>query len=92
MQAGRFDSVVVTEELKTAKLSRSLVGSKRDELMATSNGQSVLNVCREFGKFVKYVELRDAQPPPPATASNRCECHRRGGLFQRHDGCYGKGN
>ena len=70
MQAGRFDSVVVTEELKTAKLSRSLVGSKRDELMATSNGQSVLNVCREFGKFVRYVELRDAQPPPPATASN----------------------
>ena len=70
MQAGRFDSVVVTEELKTANLLRLPVGSKRDKLMATSNGQSVLNVCREFGKFVRYVELRDAQLPPPVTASN----------------------
>ena len=66
IQAGRFDSVVVSDDLKSAKLSRSLVGSKKDELMVTSNRQSVLDVCREFGKFVRFsVELCDAQPPEP---------------------------
>ena len=70
IRAGRFDSVVVSEELrKAAKLLRSLVGSKRDELMATSNGQLVLDVCREFGKYVRVsVGLVDEEPPPPVTA------------------------
>ena len=36
MQPGRFDSVVVADDMKSAKLSRSLVGSKKDELMVTS--------------------------------------------------------
>ena len=52
IQGGRSD------ELKTARLLRSLVGHKRDELMVTSNGLSVLGVCREFWKFVRFsVEL-----------------------------------
>ena len=33
MQAGRFDSVVVSEGLKRAQLAQSLVGSKQDELI-----------------------------------------------------------
>ena len=71
IRAGRFDSVVVSEELKkAAKLLRSLAGSQRDELMATSNGQLVLDVCREFGKYVRFsVELVDEEPPPPVTAT-----------------------
>ena len=71
IRAGRFDSVVVSEELKkAAKLLRSLVGSKRDELMATSNGKLVLDVCREFGKYVRFsVELVDEEPPLPVTAT-----------------------
>ena len=58
IQGGRFDAVTISDELKTARLLRSLVGHKRDELMVTSNGLSVLGVCREFGKFVRFsVEL-----------------------------------
>ena len=60
MQAGRFDSV---DDVKSAKLSQSLVGSKKDELMVTSNGQSVPDVCKVFEKFMRFsVEL---QPPEP---------------------------
>ena len=66
MQAGRFDSVVVSEDLKRAELARSLVGSK---LMVTSKGQSVLDVCREFCKFVRFsVELCDS--PTEVVVSN----------------------
>ena len=57
IQGGRFDAVTISE---SARLLRSLVGHKRDELkiMATSNGLSVLEVCQEFGKFVRFsVEL-----------------------------------
>ena len=62
LQASCFDSVVMSDELKRAELVQSLVGSKRNELMATSNGQSVVEVCSEFGKFVRFsVELRDVQ-------------------------------
>lgn len=58
IQGGRFDAVTISDELKTARLLRSLVGHKRDELMVTSNGLSVLRVCREFWKFVRFsVEL-----------------------------------
>ena len=58
IQGGRFDAVTISDELKTARLLRSLVGHKRDELMVTSNGLSVLGVCRGFGKFVRFsVEL-----------------------------------
>ena len=51
IQARRFDSVMVSDDLKSAKLQRSF---KADALMVTSNGQSVLNVCTEFGKYVKF--------------------------------------
>ena len=56
IQGGRFDAVMmISEDLKSARLLRSLVGQKR---MATSNRLSVLEVCREFGKFVRFsVEL-----------------------------------
>ena len=36
-QAGRLDSVMFTEELKKAKLSRPLVGSKRNEFINNNN-------------------------------------------------------
>ena len=62
IQGGRFDAVTITDDLKRARLVRSLVGQQRDELMATSNGLSVLEVCREFGKFVQFsVELSSQQ-------------------------------
>ena len=67
IQGGRFDAVTISDELKTARLLRSLVGHKRDELMVISNGLSVLGVCREFGKFVRFsVEL----PSRPSLSVN----------------------
>ena len=66
IQGGRFDAVTVSEDMKSARLLRSLVGQKRDELMITSNGLSVLEVCWEFGKFVRLsVELPSRQPSEP---------------------------
>ena len=74
IQAGCFDSVTVSDDLKNATLQRSFVGNKTDALMVTSNRQSVLNVCSEFGKYVKLsVELYNGmlmnnnnnRPPAP---------------------------
>ena len=71
IQAGRFYAVMMSDDLKSAKPVRSLVGLKRDELMVSSNGLSVLEVCSEFGKFVRFsVELCSHQPSEPMLLPN----------------------
>lgn len=63
--AGCFDCVTVSDDLKRATLQRSSVGSQKDALMVTSNSQSVLNVCEEFGRYVRLsVELNSAPSQP----------------------------
>ena len=71
IQAGCFDSVTVSDDLKNATLQQSFVGNKTDALMVTSNRQSVLNVCSEFGKYVKLsVELSCDRPEPIPLLAN----------------------
>ena len=71
IQAGCFDSVTVSDDLNNATLQRSFVGNKTDALMVTSNRQSVLNVCSEFGKYVKLsVELSCDRPEPIPLLAN----------------------
>ena len=62
IQAGCFDSVTVSDDLKNATLQRSFVGNKTDALMVTSNRQSVLNVYSEFGKYVLNCHAIDPSP------------------------------
>ena len=46
----------------------------RKELMITSNGLSVLEVCREFRKFVRLsVELPNGQPSAQCVFLDSCQ-------------------
>ena len=71
IQSGCFDCVTVSEDLKCAILQRSFVGSQNDALMVVSNSQSVLNVCAEFGRYVRLsVELNSAPTKPASLLPN----------------------
>lgn len=58
LQAGCFDLVEVSEDLKKAKLKKCLVGVKADSLMVASNSQSVCRICTQFGCYVKNYLLK----------------------------------
>ena len=51
--AGHFDVISMSEELKKSKLAKTLVGTKTDELMATSSNQT-LRVCSQFGIYIRF--------------------------------------
>ena len=55
MKARHFQYVQVGDELKRATIFQVLVGKDKDQLMITSSTQSVLNVCEDFGKYIKFV-------------------------------------
>ena len=57
IQAGSFDIIDVSDDLKRAKISRTFVGSKRDTLMNIGNDHVVLTVCSQFGNFVRWTVL-----------------------------------
>ena len=62
MQAGRFEIVVVSDDLKRATLKKASVGSKQESLMVTNNSQSVCRVCGQFGSYVKLtVEVAEPE-------------------------------
>jgi hypothetical protein len=55
LQAGVFDCVTVTSEMKEATLHLTYVGKSIEQLMVTSSTQSVLAVCHQFGMYVKFL-------------------------------------
>ena len=55
LQAGQFDCVPVSGELKDATLHQTYVGQKIELLMITSSTQSVFAVCSQFGTYVKFL-------------------------------------
>ena len=71
IQAGSFDIIEVSDDLKRAQLSRTFVGSKRDALMTIGNDHIVLRVCSQFGNYLKFaVDISVSPPNPTATAVN----------------------
>ena len=50
VQAGCFDVIPVSDELKRAQLVKTSVGTKADSLMIVSSSQTVCSVCEQFGK------------------------------------------
>ena len=54
LQAGMFDCVPVTSEMKEATLHNSYVGKSIEQLMIISSTQSVLAVCSLFGVYIKF--------------------------------------
>ena len=63
LQAGCFDLVPVSDDLKKAELKKCLVGVKADSLMVASKTQSVCRICTQFGCYVKLtVEIDPAEP------------------------------
>ncbi len=61
-KAGKYDSIPVCDELKTATVKQVLVGSTVSNLMVVGEKQSVFTICQEFGKFVEFrAELLEKQ-------------------------------
>lgn len=69
IQAGRFDMIPVSKDLKNAKLSQTFVGSKTDTLMVVSSSQSV-SVCSQFGNYVRFSVDIPSQQSVPVTLPN----------------------
>ena len=53
VQAGCFDVIPVSDELKRAQLIKTSVGAKTDSAMFVRSSQAVCSVCEQFGKYVK---------------------------------------
>ena len=63
VQAGCFDVIPVSDELKRAQLIKTSVGTKADSLMIVSSSQTVCSVCEQFGKYVKLTVEITPMPP-----------------------------
>ena len=71
LQAGCFNAVEVSDNLKRAVLLQMFVGAKMETLMVASSGQAVLRVCAQFGNYVKLiVELPELKDPEPVLLPN----------------------
>lgn len=72
LQAGCFDVVPVSDDLRRARLLKTFVGVKADSLMVASNTQCAVRICSQFGGYVKMsVEINTDHPDPePAMLPN----------------------
>ena len=62
-KAGKFECILVRDELKWASVFQVFVGSGKDKLMVTGTTYSLCRICKEFGKYVKFVvEVYVAKP------------------------------
>ena len=73
LQAGFFDCVNVTGALKKATLLRTYVG-KVEQLMITSSSQSVLNICSQFGIYIKFLVEVASEGESSTVISNSPQC------------------
>ena len=55
VKAGKFDCIKVIDQLAQATLQHVFVGKDKDKTMMTSAHHSVFSICKEFGKYVKFV-------------------------------------
>ena len=55
IKAGKFDCINIDDDLRRARLLKTLVGPDKDNLMTTSSTQSVMAICEGFGKYIKFV-------------------------------------
>ena len=64
MKAGKFDCIKVIDDLKCATLVQALVGSDKEKLMIMSVSQFVCSICKEFGKYIRFVVDIDNSEQP----------------------------
>ena len=68
VQAGSLDIIQVSDDLKRAQVSRTLVESNRDALTTIGNNHVILRVCSQLDNYVKFVV--DISVSPLTTAVN----------------------
>jgi len=50
IKAGRYDTIVVCEDLKCARLAKTSVGTKPEGFMVTAPNHCIYTVCSQFGQ------------------------------------------
>ena len=55
IQSGIVSTVPITEELVNSDLQRIYVGQSKDNFSVVEKTHSVVDVCRSFGSFVKFI-------------------------------------
>jgi len=54
IKASQFNTIVVSDDLKCARLLKIFVGIKLEALMVTAPNDRVFTVCMQFGIFIKF--------------------------------------
>ena len=63
VKARKFECILVRDELKRASVFQVFVRSGKDKLMVTGASYLLCRICKEFGKYVKFiVEVYVAMP------------------------------
>ena len=76
IKAGQFNTILVSDDLKCARLIKIFVGNKPEALMVTAPNHRVFTVCMQFGTLIKFsvdllAELATPVASSPSTSQQR---------------------